>query len=222
MSSRGLVLFSCCLLLFTACKSNDTATSSVSPPTSSPTVSSTPPLAQNSASPLAAKSRLDVCTLLTDAEVKSVQGEEPKEHQRSDRQNGSLLISQCYYSLPTLSNSVVLNVTTGTDGGDVRGAWKNTFPGKEEQEREGKEKSERRKKPDTGAREGEAEGEEAAKPEKVIGLGDDAYWIASRVGGALYVLKKDLFFRISVGGAGDANAKLKKSKTLAQLVLKRV
>ena len=63
---------------------------------------------------------------------------------------------------------------------------------------------------------------EGAAPEKVNGLGDEAFWIASRVGGALYVLKKDVFFRISVGGAGDEKAKLKKSKTLAQQVLKRV
>jgi len=35
-------------------------------------------------------------------------------------------------------------------------------------------------------------------------------------------LKKDLFFRISVGGAGDEKAKLNKSKTLAQNVLKRL
>ena len=54
------------------------------------------------------------------------------------------------------------------------------------------------------------------------GLGDEAFWIGSRVGGALYVLKKDLFFRISVGGAGDEKAKLNKSRTLAQNVLKRL
>ncbi|HVS20694.1 MAG TPA: hypothetical protein VHD88_02535 [Pyrinomonadaceae bacterium] len=64
--------------------------------------------------------------------------------------------------------------------------------------------------------------EESAKPEKVSGLGDDAYWLASPVGGALYVLKKNTFFRISVGGAGDAKSKLSKSKTLARKVLGRI
>ena len=66
------------------------------------------------------------------------------------------------------------------------------------------------------------EEEEGAAPEKVKDLGDEAFWMASRVGGALYVLKKDVFFRISVGGAGDERTKLKKSKTLAQQVLKRI
>jgi hypothetical protein len=36
------------------------------------------------------------------------------------------------------------------------------------------------------------------------------------------VLRKDLFFRISVGGAGDPNTKLTKSKTLARKVLQRL
>jgi hypothetical protein len=40
--------------------------------------------------------------------------------------------------------------------------------------------------------------------------------------GVLYLLKKDLFFRISVGSAGDEKSKLKRSKTLAQRALKRI
>jgi hypothetical protein len=39
---------------------------------------------------------------------------------------------------------------------------------------------------------------------------------------ALYVLKNDLFFRLSIGGAGDQQAKLNKSKTLAQKILKKL
>jgi hypothetical protein len=110
---------------------------------------------------------------------------------------------------------VVLNVTTASEGGGAanpRTFWKDTFARKEEKgkDREAKEK-----------KKGE-EIEESVPPEKIAGLGEDAYWLASRVGGALYVLKKDLFFRISVGGAGDEKSKLKKSKTLAQQVLKRI
>ena len=118
------------------------------------------------------------------------------------------------------TTSVVLNVTTSGEGAgarDPREYWEETFARKAEtngpeRKREGKAKEE-----------GEGDGEEgAARPQKIAGLGEDAYWIANRVGGALYVLKKDLFFRISVGGPGDANAKLKKSKALAQRVLKRI
>jgi hypothetical protein len=53
-------------------------------------------------------------------------------------------------------------------------------------------------------------------------VGDDAFWTGTRVGGALYVLKGESYFRISVGGASDPAQKLEKSKTLAAFVLKRL
>lgn len=116
-------------------------------------------------------------------------------------------------------NSVVLNVTTAGEGQSTRNPrsfWQGIFGRKEEKggEREREKRSEAKK-------EGE-EAEEGPRSEKVAGLGDDAYWMPSTVGGVLYVLKRDQFFRISVGGGGDQNAKLKKSKTLAQQVLKRI
>jgi hypothetical protein len=42
------------------------------------------------------------------------------------------------------------------------------------------------------------------------------------VGGALYVLKGSTYLRVSVGGAGDQQSKINKSKALARLVLKRL
>ena len=42
------------------------------------------------------------------------------------------------------------------------------------------------------------------------------------MGGALYVLKKDQFLRLSVGGSADARTKLNKSKMLAQQILKKL
>jgi hypothetical protein len=121
----------------------------------------------------------------------------------------------------------VLNVTTA---GEEQGAtnprkfWEDTF-GAEDEKGGGREKeSEREKERERAKKDKPAaeEEEEGAPPERVKGLGEEAFWLASRVGGALYVLKKDVFFRISVGGAGDEKAKLKKSKTLAQQVLKRI
>ena len=66
--------------------------------------------------------------------------------------------------------------------------------------------------------------EEHAPPKKISGVGDEAFWFGSRVGGALYVLKgeKDLFIRISVGGADNEETKINKSKALAQKALKRL
>jgi len=167
--------------------------------------------------------------LLTSDDLKSVQGEAVKEAQRSDRRDGDFIVAQCYYSLSTTANSVVLNVTTANEGqnaGNPKQFWEDTF-GRDEAKGGGREKERKREKEREKAKKdkpkaGGAEEEADAAPEKVNGLGDEAFWIASRVGGALYVLKKDVFFRISVGGAGDEKAKLKKSKTLAQQVLKRI
>jgi hypothetical protein len=99
-------------------------------------------------------------------------------------------------------NSVVLTITRKADGGrDPAESWKEIFhrekPGKKE------------------------EGEEK-EPVKVDGIGDEAFWTGTRVGGALYVLKGNSYIRISVGGAGDQAAKIEKSKALAASALKRL
>jgi hypothetical protein len=214
-----------CLLFLASCNSKETGST-----TNAPASSSTSPAANN---PAAVKSKVDPCSLLTSDEIKAVQGEAFANAMRSDRQDGDFIVGQCYYALPTSVNSVVVNVTTAKDAAGApnpRDFWEGTF-GKEagegkESERDKKERVNReRKERAAKAKEGERreeEGEEGAKPEKVNGLGDEAFWIGSRVGGALYVLKKDLYFRISVGGAGDERAKLNKSKTLAQNALKRL
>ena len=231
MPTKVYVILFALFVIMAGCKSSD----SPAPAQPGAPVSATPANATNPAAPgsvpssaPAVKARIDVCQLLTADDLKAVQGEPFKEAQRSDRQDGGFIVAQCYYALPTSSNSVVLNVTTASESGGTaspRKFWEDTF-GREE--REGKEKSarqrerEREKRAEKQKNKTEGEEEEGAPPTKINGLGEEAFWIASRVGGALYVLKKDIFFRISVGGAGDEASKLKKSKTLAQQVLKRV
>ena len=218
MPAKAYAFIFCLVVLTAGCSSNDTSTTNTAntPASASPGATANPATSPATPNTAAVNAKIDTCSLLTSADLKEVQGEAVKEAQRSDRQDGGFIVSQCYYSLPTSSNSVVLNVTTASEGGGAanpRMFWKDTFGRKEEKgkerEREAKEKK------------GE-ESEESVPQQKIAGLGEDAYWLASRVGGALYVLKKDLFFRISVGGAGDEKSKLKKSKTLAQRVLKRI
>ena len=74
---------------------------------------------------------------------------------------------------------------------------------------------------DRDKKKGEEE-EESAPPQKVVGIGDEAYWIGNRVGGAFYVLKGNAYVRISVGGPADQANKIKKSKVLAQKALARL
>src|SRR2546430_12543103 len=94
--------------IMTACRSNDTSTpatnanASASPVTMASPTSSVPiPIASTQT----VKAKVDVCSLLNGADLKNVQGEEPKETQRSDREDTGFIVSQCYYSLPTTTNS---------------------------------------------------------------------------------------------------------------------
>lgn len=214
------------LLVFAGCKSTENPApanpSTVS--TASPAAPGNPPASTANPAP-AVKAKVDVCNLLTSDDLKQVQGEAYKDAQRSDRQDGDFIVAQCYFQLPTMANSVVVNVTTAREGGrNPRDFWEDTFREADEKDRAGK--GEKEREPDKAkpkAKEGRGEeGEEELPPERIKGLGDEAFWSASRVGGALYVLKKDQFFRLSIGGAGNAASKLSKSKTLAQKILQKL
>jgi len=166
-------------------------------PTPAPSVATTTTTASAPADDFA-------CTLLTKDDTQTVQGEPFTSTKPSGQTGGGLLISQCYFELPTTVNSVVLTVTRKADGGrDPSDSWREIFH-REESARKEKE---------------EGEGKE---PLKVEGVGDEAFWTGNRVGGALYVLKGNAYIRISVGGAGDQTQKIEKSKKLAESVLKRL
>jgi hypothetical protein len=76
---------------------------------------------------------------------------------------------------------------------------------------------------DKSAQKREPEGEEEArKPRRIEGLGEEAYWVGTPITGALYVLRGDNFVRISVGGVGEESARIEKSKVLARAVVKRL
>jgi hypothetical protein len=219
MSFRPWVLV-VCLALFSACSSRETNSPANSnagaSPGNNPATTGATPAAGN------VKANIDVCALLTAEDLKNVQGEAYKDALRSDRQDGDFIVAQCYYALPTTTNSVVLNVTGARPAAGAqspRAFWERTFGKAEASEKSGKDRDKERRV--EGQERGE-EREEEAKPQKINGMGDEAFWVASRVGGALYVLKKDQFFRLSVGGAGDEKSKLAKSKTLAQSILKKL
>ena len=145
----------------------------------------------------------DACTLLTKEEVQAVQGEPFKDTKPSQKVAAGLSVSQCYFELPTAVNSVVLTVTRKAAGGrDPGESWQDMFH---------REKATRKK-----------EEAEEKEPQKIDGLGEEAFWTGTRVGGALFVLKGNCYIRISVGGAGDQAQKIEKSKALAESVLKRL
>jgi hypothetical protein len=168
------------------------------------------------------RGRIDACGLLTAEDVKSVQGEAFKETKASEGSDNGMVVSQCFFSLPTFANSVNLAVMQkgeGNGASDPREFFEKTFAGRAESERE-KEKEKRERKSAENNR--EEEEKEGSAPQKIDGVGDEAFWTGNRVGGALYVLKHNAYIRVSIGGAGDQKTKIEKSKALALLALNRL
>ncbi|HEX8773052.1 MAG TPA: hypothetical protein VF735_05560 [Pyrinomonadaceae bacterium] len=236
----------CCMLLMVAagCQSQTGAgqPSPAPPPQQQQTSSQSttvatsngPPLTQNvsvqnsNTTVRATATTFDACSLLTGAEVSSVQGDEITSTQAAPGNSTRLAVSQCYYQAKTPSKSVSLEVTHRLSGQaralSPREYWEERFESAEhekERGREGKGEAEKRKEDKPGARD-EGEEEEGAPPQKIAGIGDEAFWAGNRVMGALYVLKGNTIVRISIGGVADPGVRLEKTKALARLALKRL
>jgi hypothetical protein len=168
----------------------------------------------------------DPCSLITRAEVASVQGEEVTETKASPGNSTRLAVSQCFYQTTTPSKSVSLEVTNRLQGKpgalSPREFWEERFERadpdreREERKREGNREADKR---DARANEEEEEG---PPPRRINGVGEEAYWAGNRMVGALYVLKGNAIIRISIGGVADQNVRLEKTKDLARMALKRL
>lgn len=170
--------------------------------------------AETAATPQPSFRQIDACSLLTSAEIESMQGEAVTGTTPSGGALRGFPSTQCVFVTVTPVNSVSLVITqTGAKsaGRSVRDFWKETFQRGEAPEKEAGEK-----------KDGEEEDEKKSPPQKVDDLGDEAFWMGTQVSTALYVLKGDSFLRISVGGAGDQAAKLEKSRKLAAFALRRL
>ena len=190
--------------LLAGCSKSEKADSAAATP--QPTASSKQPAPATSPAKAEAFTGTNACTLLTKEEVKAVQGEPFTDAIGSGKSGSGLSTSQCYFQLPQAVNSIVVTLTKkaeGPGGRDPAKNWEEMFDPDKKTEKEEKEEAEK-------------------EPEKVEGIGDEAFWTGNRVGGALYVLKGNSYIRISVGGAGDTADKIRKSKILAQSVLQHL
>lgn len=169
--------------------------------------------------------KLDACQLLTAQEIEAVQGSPVKDTKSSEQSNGRIRTSQCYFSAEESSRSVSLTVTQ-TDPADAdkhsaKTVWEETFGRYENEEKEKESAADKEKKESLREQKGEKE-EETTPPKKITDVGEEAFWSGTRVGGALYALKKDVYIRISLGGADKEDARIDKSKILAQKALDRL
>ena len=167
---------------------------------------------------------VDVCALLTSAEIEAVQGEPVKETKPSARPTGGFLMLQCFLSTATFAKSVSLTLAVPDpakpSAPGPREYWQKQFHPPEQAEK-GKDQPAAGKAKAPKKTEEERE-KELGKPRPVAGLGEEAFWVGNPITGALYVLKGDAFLRISVGGEKDESVRIKKAKTLAEKALKRL
>ena len=164
------------------------------------------------------KGTVYACALLTPAEIEAIQGERVEETKPTVRPSGGLFATQCLFRTPTLNKSVSLFLIASDPLHPVpltaRQLWQKQFHSSEVDEEPVA--GENKKKLDPQRE------RESREPRPIRGLGEEAYWVASPVASALYVLKGEMFLRISVGSAGQESERMEKSKALARAVLKRL
>jgi hypothetical protein len=147
----------------------------------------------------------DPCRLLSDTEVRAIQGHAPEQKIPSEQPSASFKFTQCLYRTAefTSSVSVALGIPLETDSkrSGPRDYWQTqvdalvkTAPGRKKKE----------------------------PPKPVTGLGAPAFWVGDPVTGALYVLKGEVLLRLSVGGPPDQAQKIKRAKALAIYALRRL
>ncbi len=166
------------------------------------------------------RAKIEACGLITNEEVQAIQGSPIKDAKGSENSDGSFRIAQCFYNAETFNKSVSLAVTQSDPASpkarNPKDFWKETFgryEGEAKEEKGDEEKKESLREQDE---------EKRTPPKKIEGVGDAAYWTANRMGGALYVLKKDVFIRVSVGGPESEEAKINRCKALAEKALSRL
>lgn len=214
MRSKLIFLLLAGLIAVVSCKATNPTQPSANAPqaaeaSASPATEANRPLSISLAEAAMAKPRVDACALINGPEIESVQGESVKETKLSGHSAGGFSVSQCFFTLPTFTNSISLMVALkgeGTDARDPKDFWRSTFHDKKER---------------AGERKKGEEKEESAPPQRVSGISDEAFWIGNQVSGALYVLKGNTYVRISIGGPSKEASK-GRSKTLAQKAIARL
>jgi hypothetical protein len=145
----------------------------------------------------------DACKVLTPRDVARVQGAKFTRTRLTESTDGGVTVSQCFYSLPHLTDSVTVDLIRGS----ARQFWQKHFA----EINEASVLSVMRD-PDEGQN----------HPRVVTGVGEKAVWSGNRIAGALYVLKGETVVRVSVGGNGSEEQKIDRARKLAQRVVRHL
>jgi hypothetical protein len=129
----------------------------------------------------------------------------------SEQPAGSFRLLQCFYWVPEFSSSVSvalgIPLTTDNKRSGPRQYWQRQFNREEREEREER---------------GESGEKKDGPPKRLAGLGEEAFWVGDPLTGALYVLRGEVFLRLSVGGPPGQSQRIKRARTLAIYALKRL
>lgn len=180
----------------------------------------------------AATTGIDACSLIQNQEVAKVQGGAIKEAKSNQRNDGQFVMSQCFYTAEDFVRSVSLTVFQPNPADPskqpkdyfaekFRDAGKKSKAEREKEREKAKERKEKSEGQEKEAR-GEEEEEEGGEVEPISGLGDQAFWVKTGPTTSLYVLKKNQFLILSLGGGDAGPVKLRKTKELAKQALKRL
>jgi hypothetical protein len=166
----------------------------------------------------AAAGGFDPCSLLSNADIRAVQNTPVASTKSSEPERGRFAVSQCFYTLTPFSKSISLEVTRRRPG-EKEGPgsyWKELFAPARWKEKDRDDEKER-------GSEGEEEREKrSSPPRRIVGVGDDAYWVGPATGGGLFVLTGDAYFRLSLGGSDAEPVKIRKLVKLARAAVKRL
>src|SRR5947209_3916762 len=66
---------------------------------------------KTASAPLSNRAKIDACTLITNDEVKEIQGSPVKDTKGSENADGAFRVAQCFYNAETFNKSVSLAVT---------------------------------------------------------------------------------------------------------------
>jgi hypothetical protein len=185
---------------------------------------SSPPAPKDQAQ---ATASFDSCALITKQEIEAIEESPVIDSKNSGRSDEGLSFTQCFYTTKEFSRSVSLAVTRAEPNASpkrsIKEYWEGMF-GKFEGEHKQREEAEDKEKRESLHEQRREKGEEgeSAPPKKVTGVGEEAFWIGNRVGGALYVLQKNNFVRVSVGGPDPEEKKIEKCKALAEKAFPRL
>jgi len=157
----------------------------------------------------------NACQLLTARDIARVQGQEFKSVKLTESEANGLTVSQCFYSLPSFTNSVSVDIMRGK----TKAFWRGHFSNAREAADDDEDRDRDRDRAKGRSRESE---EHESSALKVKGVGDAAVWSGNRAAGALYVLKGNTIVRVSVGGGGSQEEKIERSKKLAARALRKL